>query len=177
MKKKSSKERLSLLVGSNATGEHRLKLAVVGISKKPRSFVGLNIERDLLVVYYHSKNAWFNSAIFSNWFSNHSVPAVRIYQEEVLKISSNEVRAILILDNAPPHPSEDILSSGEGKIKVLFIPPNTTSIQQPMDQVVISAVKRHHIRCYLDEVVVVIEDGLVDNRGEHTLANIKRYIQ
>ena len=28
--KKSSKERLSLLVGSNATGKHRLKLAVVG---------------------------------------------------------------------------------------------------------------------------------------------------
>ena len=173
--KKSSKERLSILVGSNATGEHRLKLAVVGKSKEPRAFAGLNIERDLPVFYYHSKKAWFNSAIFSNWFSNHFVPAVRIYQEEVLKISPDEVRAILILDNAPAHPSEDILSSEDGKIKVLFMPPNTTSILQPMDQGVISAMKRHYIRRYLDEVLVVIEDGFVDNRGERTLANIKRY--
>ena len=173
--KKSSKERLSVLVGSNAIGEHRLKLAVVGKSKKPRAFVGLIIERDLPVIYYHSNKAWFNSAIFSNWFSNHFVPVVRIYQEEVLKISPDEVRAILILDNAPAHPSEDILSSKDGKIKVLFMPPNTTSILQPMDQGVISAVKRHYIRRYLDEVLVVIDDELVDNRGERTLANIKRY--
>ena len=94
------------------------------------------------------------------------MPAVRIYQEEVLKISPDEVRAILILDNAPAYPSEDILSSEDGKIKVLFMPPNTTSILQPMDQGVISAMKRHYIRRYLDEVLVVIEDGFVDNRGE-----------
>ena len=93
----------------------------------------------------------------------------------MLKISPDEVRAILILDNAPAHPSEDILSSKDGKIKVLFMPPNTTSILQPMDQGVISAVKRHYIRRYLDEVLVVIDDELVGNRGERTLANIKRY--
>ena len=109
--KKSSKERLSLSVGFNATGEHRLKHAVVGKSKKPRAFVGLNIERDLPVLCYHSKKAWFNSAIFSNWFSNHFVPAVRIYQEEVLKISPDEVRAILILYNAPAHPMEKLRCS------------------------------------------------------------------
>ena len=44
-----------------------------------------------------------------------------------------------------------------------------------MDQGVISAIKRHYIRRYSDEVLVVIEDGLVDNRGERTLANMKRY--
>ena len=33
--KKSSKEKLSLLVGSSATAEHQLKIAVVGNSKKP----------------------------------------------------------------------------------------------------------------------------------------------
>ena len=147
---------------------------MVSKSKKPRAFVGLNIERHLPVVYYHSKKAWFNLAIFSNWFSNHFVPAVRIYQE-VLNISPDEVRTILILNNAPAHPSEDTLFSGDGKIKVLFMPPNTTLILKPMDQGVISTIKRHYIRCYLDEVLVVIKDGLVDNRGECTLANIKRY--
>ena len=87
------------------------------------------------------------------------MPAVRIYQEEVLKISSDEVRAILILDNAPAHSSENILFSEDGKIKVLFMPPNTTPILQPIDQEVVSAIKRHYIRRYLDEVLVFIEDG------------------
>ena len=45
------------LFGSNATGEHRLKLALVGKLKKPRAFVGLNIKRDLPVVDHHSKKA------------------------------------------------------------------------------------------------------------------------
>ncbi|CAK8691374.1 unnamed protein product [Clavelina lepadiformis] len=92
--KKTSKERLSVLVGSNATGTHRLKLAVVGKSKKPRAFKGLNVERDLPVVYYNSKKAWFNSAIFTDWFFSHFVPATRKYQEEVLKISPDDVRAV-----------------------------------------------------------------------------------
>ena len=173
--KKSSKERLPLLIGSNATGKHRLKLAVVGQSKKPRVFVGLNIERDLPVVYCYFKKVWFNFTVFSNWFSNYFVPAVRIYQEDVVKISRDEVRAILILDNAPAHPSEDILSSRYGKIKVLFMPPNTTSILQPINQEVISTIRRYYICRYLDEVSVVIKDGEVDNRGKRTLANIKRY--
>ena len=173
--KKLGEEKLSLLVGPNATREHRLKLAVVGKSKKSRAFVGLNIARDLRVVCYHSKKAWFNSTIFSSWFSNRFVPAVRIYQKEVLKISPDKVRAILILYNAPAHPREIILFSGDGKIKVLFMPLNTTSILQPMDQGVISAIKRNCIRRSLDEVLVVVEDGLVDNKGERTLANLKRH--
>ena len=101
--------------------------------------------------------------------------AVRIYPKEVLKISLDKVQAILILNNAPAHPREDILSRRDRKIKVLFMPPNTTSILQPMDQGVISTIKRRYICSYLDEILVVIEDGLVDNRGERTLANVKRY--
>ena len=56
-----------------------------------------------------------------------------------------------------------------------FIPPKTTSILKPLDQGIISAIKKHYICRFLDEVLVVIEDGLVDNRVERTLANIKRY--
>ena len=148
---------------------------MVGKSKKPRAFVGLTIERDLSLSFTITpRKLGSTTQFFFSWFSNHFVPAVRIYQE-VLKMSPDEVRAILILYNAPAPPSEDILSSGDGKIKVLFMPPNTTSIRQPMDQGVISAIKKHYIRRYLDEVLVVVEDGLVENRGERTLANIKRF--
>ena len=127
-------ERLSVLVGSNATGTHRLKLAVVEKLKNTRAFKRINIKHDLSVIYYSSKKAWFNSAIFRDWFLTYFVLAVRKYQEEVLKIAPNDVRVVLILDNAPASSIEEKLVSRDGNIKVLYLPPNTTSIIQPMDQ-------------------------------------------
>ena len=150
---------------------------MVGKSKNPRAFRGINIEQSLSVVYYNSKKAWFNQAISTDWFLSHFVPKVRKYQEEVLKIALDDVRVVLVLDNAPAHLSEEKLVSCDGKIKVLYLPPNTTSVIQPMDQGIICAMKRHYVRHYLNEVLIVIEDDEteVDIRGEHTLANIKNY--
>ncbi|XP_064100870.1 tigger transposable element-derived protein 1-like [Macrobrachium nipponense] len=54
------------------------------------------------------------------------------------------MKALLILDNAPAHPpglEDDILEEFQF-IKVLYLPPNTTSILQPMDQQVISNFKK-----------------------------------
>ena len=146
-------------------------------SKNPRAFRGIDIEQSLPVVYYNSKKAWFNQAIFTDLFLSHFVPEVRKYQEEVLKIAPDDVRAVLVLDNTPAHPSEEKLVSRNGKIKVLYLPPKTTSIIQLMDQGIICAMKRHYVRHYLNEVFTVIEDDKteVDIRGECTLANIKYY--
>lgn len=81
---------------------------------------------------------------------------MRKYQEEVLKLDSEEVKALFLLDNEPAHPSTDKLISDEGKIRVMFLLPNTTSIIQPKDQGVIVACKKlYHIsKTYLDEVAI-----------------------
>lgn len=60
----------------------------------------------------------------------------------------------------------------------MFLPLNTTSLMQPMDQGVIASSKRLHQRKYLDEVLAVLEedDNLEeDTRGLHTLNHIKNY--
>ncbi|KAG0723161.1 Tigger transposable element-derived protein 7 [Chionoecetes opilio] len=60
----------------------------------------------------------------------------------------------------------------------MFLPPNTTSLIQPMDQGVISAFKRQYQRKYLDEVLVIREteaDMEEETRGKRTLDNIKAY--
>ena len=75
--KNIGKERLSVLVGSNTIGTHQVQLANVGKSKQPRAFKGLDIERDLPVIYYNSEKAWFTLETFCNWFSSHFVPAIR----------------------------------------------------------------------------------------------------
>ena len=176
--KKLCKRRISALCGANASGTHRLKLCVVGKSKKPHAFKNLDIERDLPAKYYFSKKAWFNASIFSDWFFKYFVPAVIKYQTEVLGITRDQIKAVLLLDNAPAHPEAYKLVSECGKIKVMYLPPNTTSLIQPMDQGIISALKRRYTRKYLNEVLVVIEDEsdkLTDTRGSRTLANIQSY--
>ena len=103
---------------------------------------------------------------------------MRRYQEDVLHIPPDEVKAILLLDNAPAHPHADKLVSRDGRIRVVFLPPNTTSLIQPMDQGVVMATKRIYTRKHLDEVLVVIpdeDDEIEDTRGLRTLEKIKSY--
>ena len=46
----------------------------------------------------------------------------------------------LIIDNCPAHPHIDKLQA----IELFFLPPNTTSRLQPMDQGVIRSLKAHY---------------------------------
>lgn len=50
----------------------------------------------------------------------------------------------MILDNAPGHPPH--LGESHPNIKVVYLPPNTTSILQPMDQGGIANFKAHYLR-------------------------------
>ena len=47
-------------------------------------------------------------------------------------------KAVLVLDNCPAHPNVEDLTSEDGKITALYLPPNVTSLIQPMDQGVLS---------------------------------------
>ena len=174
--KKISKDKFSVLLGANATGTHGLKPVVVGKAAKSHC---LKDQMDSLsVVYYHTSNAWSNAAIFVDWFFNHFVPEVQRYLEDVLHIPPEEVKVVLLLNNAPAHPHADKLVSHDGRIRVVFLPPNITTLILPMDQVVIMVCKQWYTRKYLDEVLVVIlekEDETEDTRGLRTLNNIKTY--
>ncbi|XP_045104407.1 tigger transposable element-derived protein 7-like [Portunus trituberculatus] len=138
MRGKMCKERISALCYANADDMHQHKLVIVGKSARPHALK--DHMHTLPVHYYHSRKAWFNVLTFSDWFFKHFVPEVRRYQEDVLKFNLDDVSALLLLDNAPAHPSADKLVSADGKIRILYLPANTTSLIQPMDQGVISAV-------------------------------------
>ena len=84
--KKISKETFSALLGVKASGTHRLQPAIVGKAAKPRALK--DCMHELPVAYYNTKNTWFTSSIFSDWFFKHFVPEVRHYQENVLKKKS-----------------------------------------------------------------------------------------
>ena len=67
-------------------------------------------------------------------------PSVKKYLQE----NNLPLQALLVLDSAPAHPpnlEDDILEEFKF-IQVLYLPPNTTPILQPMDQQVISNFKK-----------------------------------
>jgi hypothetical protein len=74
------------------------------------------------------------SVIFEDWFRNEFVPSVREFSAN----NSLEPKAVLVLDNFSGHV---LLESEDGLIRCLFLPPNVTSIGQPMDQSPINALK------------------------------------
>lgn len=154
---KKSKERVTVLACSNATGTHKLKLALIGKSKKPRAFKNVKMrcdEFDLPVWYRNQPNAWMSEHIFNEWFNKQFVPEV----EKHLQSKNLPRKALLILDNATTHPSVDIIKDGE--IKAMFLPPNVTSLCQPMDQGVLVTLKKLYRKKLLSCLIEGIDEGL-----------------
>lgn len=54
------------------------------------------------------------------------------------------VKALLLIDNAPSHPSEMELKTEDGNIIAMFFPPNVTPLIQPMDQNAIKITKLYY---------------------------------
>lgn len=138
---KLSKDRVTLLFCTNKTGSHKLLPVCIGKSKNPRCFKNQDMQQ-LPVVYKNSANAWMTAALFLDWFNNHFVPSVQAY----LKKRRLEPKALLLLDNCPAHPPAESLISKDGKVKVLYLPKNTTALIQPLDQGIINAFKVNYRR-------------------------------
>jgi hypothetical protein len=173
---KLNKMRLSALLCANSDGSHKLKSVVVGKAKNPRALKNLK-ETDLPVIYKAHRSAWFSCEIFSSWFHSNFIPSVKSFQMKEKGVLQKDVKALLLLDNAPVHPSEDLLVSSDGKIKCCFMPPNTSALIQPMDQGVILSCKRLYKKKQLQDCLVFFEDeaGSSNNLGEQTLMNLKNY--
>lgn len=57
------------------------------------------------------------------------------------------------MDNAPSHPPEQQLRSRDGSIFVMYMPPNVTSLIQPMDQNIIRLTKLYYRKFLLSSVL------------------------
>lgn len=141
---KLSKERITVLVAANFCGTEKRRLLVIGKSQNPRCFRN----RQLPVKYAANQRAWMTSSIFC----------------EELREWDNELRRkkrkiLLLVDNCPAHPEVKNLEF----IKLVFMPPNTSSRLQPMDQGVIHSLKSNYRRILLSNCMSMDED-VEDNR-------------
>lgn len=129
---KNSKEGVTVMVCSNMSGNEKLPLLVIGKSKKPRCFKGI---KALPTAYEANKKAWITSELFTAWLK----------QRQKRKVA-------MIVDNCPAHPKVKDL-----KATLFFLPPNTTSKTQPMDQGIIQNLKIHYRKLVIMKQLKSIE--------------------
>ena len=143
---KQSKERISVLVGSNMSGTEKLKLLVIGKSGKPRCFKNV---KSLPVHYRHNKKAWMTKDIFCDW----------------LKDLDKQFRAqrrhcLLIVDNCPSHPNPVPFTMTN--LTIAFLPKNTTSHTQPCDAGIIRDLKHKYRRRLVKKMLHQIDSNPED---------------
>ena len=98
---------------------------------------------------------------FNDWYDN--ILCVEV--ESHFRKNNLPFRAVLLLDNVSTHGKH--LVGRHPNIEVIFLPPNTTSLIQPMDQCVIASLKLK----YLKKVKCSYVNFIDDNIGEKICSN------
>ncbi|XP_055905882.1 tigger transposable element-derived protein 6-like [Eupeodes corollae] len=136
---KSSKDRLTLLFICNATGDYK-KIIVIGKTKKPRCFKNKSVPLE----YYSNRKAWMTQDIWTQILFS--------LDEEMIK---QQRKIILFVDNAACHKKLDNLKN----INLQFLPPNATSIIQPLDQGIIHCFKAYYRQNIIRKQIAAFEAG------------------
>ncbi|XP_065157210.1 tigger transposable element-derived protein 4-like [Atheta coriaria] len=120
---KLSKDRITVMVAANMSGTAKKKLLIIGKSQKPRCFRSV---KSLPVDYAINRKAWMTSELFEKWLRDRDRDLVK-----------KKKKILLLVDNCPAHPNVTDLKS----ITLAFLPPNSTSVLQPMEQGIIRLLK------------------------------------
>lgn len=148
---KAAKDRITILFCANASG-HMMKPMFVNKSMNPRALKGK--DKDRLPVYWRAnKKAWVTSTLFLDWFKN----CFLLEAERYLSSISLPFKCLLLIDNAPGHPAT--LTSQNPNVQVVFLPPNTTSLIQPLDQGIIATFKAYYVRHTFSVLLKEIDEG------------------
>ncbi|XP_050304065.1 jerky protein homolog-like [Anthonomus grandis grandis] len=94
------------------------------------------------------------AAIFKEWFHRMFIPEVT----EFLQSQNLPVKAMLLLDNAASHPPAEQLRSDDGSIFTVYMPPNVTSLIQPLDQNAIRLTKLFYRKNLLSQIIGTNQD-------------------
>ena len=132
--------RLTGLAAANMI-EEKFPMFVIGKSQKPRCFKHI---KSLPCRYRAQKKSWMNSELFEEWV-----------KEQDKKFENEGRKVALIIDNCPAHPVTENLKS----ITLYFLPTNTTSSLQPMDEGVIWSLKSKYRTHIIQKVLAAIDQG------------------
>ena len=134
-------DRVTVGFCANMTGTHKLKPLLIHTLHNPRAI--MKIMDSLPVVYKGQRSGLMNDTVFVDWFQNYFKPAVRGFQQQ----GGTPGKVILLVDNCIARKLKSTEFQEDSQFEILFLPPNTTSTIQPMNQGVILKAKRiYHCR-------------------------------
>ena len=125
---KKNKDRVSLCFCTNATGSDWLPIWIIGKYKKPRALKNVSIQIMGGKWRWNSK-AWVNTAIMGEWL------------QEFYRHIGNARDVPLTMENFSAHYSAVELYPPPSNIKICWLPANSTSPYQPLDQGIIQNYK------------------------------------
>ncbi|XP_013360806.1 PREDICTED: tigger transposable element-derived protein 1-like isoform X2 [Chinchilla lanigera] len=144
---KAAKDRVTLIMCGNAAG-FMIKPGLIYKSKNPRALKNKN--KNVLPVYWmYNPKAWTTKLLTADWFHQCFIPEVKLYLAE----KNLEFKVLLIMDNDEGH-AVDLLYNG---VQIEFLPPNTTSLIQPMDQGIIRTFKALYTQNTLQNLVEAMD--------------------
>ena len=132
---KVSKRRITVFLCVNMVGEFE-KPIVIGKSRTPHCFRGQNIQ-DLKMTWKFNNTAWMTSEIMTEFLTDFNK-----------KMEKAKRKVVLFLDNAACHVHLEM-----SNVKLIFLPPNTSSVCQPLDLGIIKTFKDFYKKKLLRHVV------------------------
>jgi hypothetical protein len=142
---KLSKERMTVAVVVNASGDEYIKPIVISTARKHHCFG--RFDPNSIVSYFFNKTAWMTIAIFQAWLIDFNK-----------YISKKKRNVILLVDNAGGHNlTEKWMNDNLTCVKVYYLPPNTTSVLQPYDAGIIRSFKAKYRKRVVKHLLLTIE--------------------
>ncbi|KAK2155260.1 hypothetical protein LSH36_244g00018 [Paralvinella palmiformis] len=135
------KSHLTVFIACNMAGEFYTPL-VIGKVARPHAFHKLRLDQ-LPVTWRANKQAWMTSRVYGDWLQAFNAT-----------MCSRGRKALLFVDSAPCHPHAVTPLS---HVRVVFLPANTLSVLQPLDQGIVQDVKRHYREQLLRRLLADIE--------------------
>lgn len=137
---KRPKDGMTVLVGTDMTGSEKFPLLVIGKSKQPPCLKNI---RSLPCEYEGQASAWITTEIYTEF--------VRKFDRHV---QAQKRKVALVVDNCRAHP----VIPGLKAVTVYFLPPNTTSKTQLMDQGIIQALKVYNWKAVVKEHIFAMDN-------------------
>ncbi|KAL0213543.1 hypothetical protein RCL1_007169 [Eukaryota sp. TZLM3-RCL] len=141
--RKKRKDRITLVLTTNMTGTVKLPLYVIGKSQRPRALRNINIDESKFI-YRSNKKAWLYS---------HNFEEVCLQLNQYCE--ANNEKGALICDNVSTHFIDPELELTH--LEIIYLPPNTTSILQPLDAGIIRSIKAKYRKQYLMYILDELE--------------------
>ena len=136
-----NKDRVTLVLAVNATGSHKIPVAVIGKAAVPLCFKSPRAPCPL--PYFSQQSAWMDGVVYEKWFNTVFVPAVR---------ARTRLPCVLVVDNCGAHGKLE-----HPQVAICPLPPNVTSVHQPLDAGIIAALKRRYKGRLLSLVIGAFE--------------------